>query len=235
MLDVVLCPTNQGHRLRLLPNYADRRQPGEDGVSLHRAARLEARKCSSPGKQQNRPIVVLWKLHLTLFCQASSCGSLLLCGFLPLQVGIFQTLFLNASPADAYSRLAAGAPYETFRDASTGESMLPLTVLHVIEVSARCDDTTYVQINQEFPSCCNLQMSYTAGPSMPNGIVTRNDAHLAVCLSIRPCTLPRRWAFCRGRATLRPLTWRHTSITSRYLTLIHIVWTAELHKYMSRI
>jgi hypothetical protein len=50
------------------------------------------------------------------------------------QVGIFQTLFMNVSPADAYSRLAAGAPYDTFRDASTGESMLPLTILHVIEV-----------------------------------------------------------------------------------------------------
>lgn len=52
------------------------------------------------------------------------------------QVGIFQTLFLNVSPAEAYSRLAAGAPYETFRDASTGESMLPLSVMHIVEVGA---------------------------------------------------------------------------------------------------
>ena len=56
-----------------------------------------------------------------------------------MQVGIFQTLFMHASPADAYSRLAAGAPYDTFRDASTGESMLPLTVLHVIEVNTVYD------------------------------------------------------------------------------------------------
>lgn len=53
---------------------------------------------------------------------------------LDVQIGIFETLFLNMTPEAAYSRLAAGAPYEPFRDASTGESMLPLSVLHIIEV-----------------------------------------------------------------------------------------------------
>ncbi len=48
-------------------------------------------------------------------------------------MGIFATLFLNMSPAEAYAQLAAGEPYEGFRDASTGASMLPLSVLHVIE------------------------------------------------------------------------------------------------------
>lgn len=42
---------------------------------------------------------------------------------------------MGMSPAAAYSQLSAGEPYENFRDASTGESMLPLSVLHIIEVN----------------------------------------------------------------------------------------------------
>ena len=54
-----------------------------------------------------------------------------------LQVGVFQTLFLGATPKEAWQRLAAGAPYCSFRDASTGDAMMPLTVLDIIEASFR--------------------------------------------------------------------------------------------------
>ena len=52
-------------------------------------------------------------------------------------VGIWQVLYLNRSAEQAYAPLAALPPCEEFRDASSGASLLPLTILDVIQVRRR--------------------------------------------------------------------------------------------------
>lgn len=68
---------------------------------------------------------------------AGQCGCSISGVLRAMQVGIFQTLFLGATPEEAWQRLAPGAPYCPFRDASTGEAMMPLGVVDVIEVRAQ--------------------------------------------------------------------------------------------------
>ena len=52
-------------------------------------------------------------------------------------VGIWQVLYLDRSAEQAYAPLAALPPCEEFRDASSGASLLPLTILDVIQVLPR--------------------------------------------------------------------------------------------------
>ena len=53
--------------------------------------------------------------------------------YLPTQVGIWQVLFLGRSAEEAWEPLQALPPVEYFRDASCGPSMLPLTIMDVIQ------------------------------------------------------------------------------------------------------
>ena len=52
-------------------------------------------------------------------------------------VGIWQVLYLERTAEQAYAPLAALPPCEEFRDASSGASLLPLTILDVIQVCLR--------------------------------------------------------------------------------------------------
>ena len=52
-------------------------------------------------------------------------------------VGIWQVLYLERTAEQAYAPLAALPPCEEFRDASSGASLLPLTILDVIQVGSR--------------------------------------------------------------------------------------------------
>ena len=51
-------------------------------------------------------------------------------------VGIFQVLYLNRTPEDAYAPLASQAPYMPFRDASCGIPTFNLQPIDCIRVSS---------------------------------------------------------------------------------------------------
>lgn len=53
-----------------------------------------------------------------------------------LQVGIFQVLYLNRTPEDAYAPLAPKGPYMPFRDASCGIPTFNLQPIDCIRVRA---------------------------------------------------------------------------------------------------
>jgi hypothetical protein len=66
-----------------------------------------------------------------LSAAASSCVCVFLC---PAQVGIYQVLYLNRSPEDAYAPLAPKGPYMPFRDASCGIPTFNLQPIDCIRV-----------------------------------------------------------------------------------------------------
>ncbi len=55
-------------------------------------------------------------------------------GTLVVQVGIFQVVFLQRTPEQAYSRVQSMQPFVPFRDASCGPPSFHLTVLDCVRV-----------------------------------------------------------------------------------------------------
>ena len=51
-----------------------------------------------------------------------------------MQVGIFQVVFLQRTPEQAYSRVQSLQPFVPFRDASCGPPSFHLTVLDCVRV-----------------------------------------------------------------------------------------------------
>jgi hypothetical protein len=58
------------------------------------------------------------------------------CFLIVLQVGIYQVLYLNRTPEDAYAPLAPKGPYMPFRDASCGIPTFNLQPIDCIRVRA---------------------------------------------------------------------------------------------------
>ena len=67
-------------------------------------------------------------------------------------VGIWQVLYLDRSAEEAYAPLAGLQPCEEFRDASSGASLLPLTVLDVIQVCPLHCNVYENKLNMQFAS-----------------------------------------------------------------------------------
>ena len=58
-------------------------------------------------------------------------------------MGIWQVLFLGRTADEAWAPMQALPPVDYFRDASCGPSVLPLTIMDVIQVGAAFHATFY--------------------------------------------------------------------------------------------
>ena len=69
-----------------------------------------------------------------------------------LQVGIYQVLYLNRSPEEAYAPLAGKGPYIPFRDASCGIPTFNLQPIDCIRVGAATNTQSHsCQLSQTRP------------------------------------------------------------------------------------
>jgi len=84
-------------------------------------------------------------MTLPEICQSLTAHMLLACGSqnaTVLQVGIYQVLYLNRNPEDAYAPLAPKGPYMPFRDASCGIPTFNLQPINCIRVRENRDSPT---------------------------------------------------------------------------------------------
>jgi hypothetical protein len=143
-------------------------------------------------------------------------------------VGIWQVLYLERSAAEAYVPLAGLPPCEEFRDASSGTSLLPLTILDVIQVCLLHCKTSPCKLGWQPASG---QQIHGAAARKDSGIfiserrdsVNSRRAWLSTELATSTCMwfacrewlAPRQLVLWTGAATRARSTQRHTCTTSR--------------------
>ena len=124
------------------------------------------------------------------------------------QIGIFQTLFLGATPEQAYSKLSAGEPYTPFRDPSMCDSALDLSVLDIISVSS---ELFMKMARRKLHTCPTEFWKHLS----VNGVGQQRWRMNCAVLLCRECTQRSGRASCHGQGIQAPSTWKPISTTSR--------------------
>lgn len=90
-----------------------------------------------------------------------TCVCCALAHTVPLQVGIYQVLYLNRSPEEAYAPLAPKGPYMPFRDASCGIptfNLQPIDCIKVRTTAMPCQASTPCRTAESSQGQCRLSL-----------------------------------------------------------------------------
>jgi hypothetical protein len=82
------------------------------------------------------------------------------------QVGIFQVLYLNRTPDEAYAPLAGQAPYMPFRDASCGVPTFNLQPIDCIRVSSVDAEALFRCLQERSKHVMNMSLAAGAWHSL---------------------------------------------------------------------